>query len=424
MKLTFKNPFAKKQVAAPRAYVAPVQLRRIRQDAETRRSAINEAENAYFPHRVRLQQMYLNTKENGHIKSCIERRKDLTILRKWEFRDANGNIDDKTTSIFCEVVNGKTQLKKWFINYLSFSLDALFFGYSLIKLGDVIDGEFKQISVEKRWHVSPDRRNIVSFPYMINGTCFDDEEFKDWYVFVDTPNDTGISKCGYGLFYELSVYEIFLRNLMGFNGDFIELFAQPFRVGKTNKTEEDERAEFESAIRDMGSSGYAILDDIGETVEFIESKNSGTGFNGYDNFEKRLEDKTSRLILGHADAMSSVAGKLGNDSKESPAQQALEDKATADAAFILPLINNELIPRMRNIGFNIPDGVTACMQNDSEERELMENTVDIAVKMKSAGLQMEAKYFTEKTGIPVAEPAPLPKPFSTAVQNKLNELYR
>jgi phage gp29-like protein len=260
---------------------------------------------------------------------------------------------------------------------------------------------------------------------MMYGINFvEDETYKDWLIYVSTPNDTGISPCGYGLFYELSPYEIFLRNLLGFNGDFIELFAQPFRVGKTNKTDESERAAFENSVRDVGSSGYAILDEFGESIEFLESSLGSTGYQGYDNFEKRLEDKVSQLILGHADAMKSIPGKLGNSGEESPAQQALEDKATKDAVFILPLVNTELFSRMRALGFNIPEGTVACMQNDNEEVENAHNVADLAIKIKQGGLQMDATYFTEKTGIPLTEiQAPQPTGVAKNITNKLREIY-
>lgn len=410
---------------ANKAPIIPLQMLRIRQDVTTRKAAIDEAERAYFPYRVKMQQMFVNTRDNAFIRACIDRRKDLTLLRKWEFKNANNEIDENLTSLFCETIGGKTQVKTWFYNYLSTALDAIYYGYSLIYLGDLVNGEFPYLTPVKRQNVSPDRLNIGSFPYMTTGVEFlTDEEYKDWYVYVNTPNELGTSPCGYGLFWELSIYEIFLRNLVGFNGDFVELFAQPFRVGRTNKTEEYERAAFESTLAQMGSSGYAILDDIGDTIEFIETSLGGSGYKGYADFETRLEAKCSQLILGHADAIKSVPGKLGVQGEGSPAESALLDKQTRDAAFILPYVNKVLFEKMRNLGFNIPEGSMACMMNDNEENEIASHFADMAVKMKQAGLQMDAEYFSEKTGIPVAQmQPPTVNPIPQKVQNKLNLLY-
>ena len=416
-----------KIVQSAKTPIVPIQLLRIRQDVTTRAAAINEAERAYYPFRVNMQQMYVNTRENGFIKACVERRKDLTLLRKWEFKTASGEVDQQLTDLLCHTVNGKTQLKTWFSTYLSICMDALFFGYSVIHLDDIVDGEFPYINTVKRQNVSPDRITIGSFPYMTTGCKIqEEEEFKNWYIFVGTPNDTGASRCGYGLFWELSIYEIFMRNLLGFNGDFVELFSQPFRVGKTNKTNEAERQEFANTLAQMGSSGWAVLDDIGDSIEFIETSLGGSGYKGYNDFEARLEAKVSQIILGHADAMKSIAGKLGNSNEESPAQKAMEDKATKDAAFILPLVNKQLFDRLRALGFNIAEGSVACMMNDSEEVENANTIADLSVKIKQGGLQMDGKYFTEKTGIPLAEivaPTPNAPTFPAKIQNKLNQMY-
>ena len=65
--------------------------------------------------------------------------------------------------------------------------------------------------------------------------------------------------------------------------------------------------------------------------------------------------------------MKSIAGKLGNDSADSPAQMALRDKQTNDGEFIINIVNNLLIPKLGLRGFNIPEGITASLLNDNEE---------------------------------------------------------
>lgn len=411
---------------ANQAPMVPIQLLRIAQDAQTRKDAIAEAERAYFPYRYKMQQMFLNTVDNGHIKACMERRKDLTLLRNFEITNAAGEVDEKTSLLFCDNVNGKFVPKTWFYNFISHSLDAIFFGYTLIDLGDIVNGEFPKLKVVKRWNVSPDRLMVTSFPYAYQGVKFtEDEAFKDWYIYIDTPNDLGISACGYGLLYDISIYEIFMRNLLGFNGNFVELFAQPFRHGKTNKTDEGERAEFASMLQNLGSAGWAITDPTDE-ISFIESQLGGTGYKAYDNLEVRLQKLVSKVILGHADAMDSIPGKLGNSGEESPVHQALEDKQIKDGMVIQSIVQGLLFNNMRNLGFNIPDGTTFAFKNDGEMMEYANTIADLAVKMKQAGLQMTETYFTDQTKIEAALPvkAPAPTVLPQKVQNKLRDLYK
>lgn len=422
------NAIVKPKVkAAPSSHVVPIQLLRIAQDAQTRKDAIAEAERAYFPYRYKMQQMFLNTIDNGHIKACMERRKDLTLLRKFEIKNAAGEIDQKVSEIFCNNQDGVLMPKQWFINFLNHSLDAIFFGYTLIQLGDLVNGEFPKLKVVKRWNVSPDRYDLMSFPYMISGVKFlEDPEYKDWYVYVDTPNELGTSECGYGLLYDISIYEIFLRNVLGFNGSFVELFAQPFRWGKTTKTDEDERQDFANMLQNIGSAGWGI-GDITDEIQFIESSLGGTGYKSYESLELRLQKLISKVILGHADAMDSIPGKLGNSGEESPAQQAMEDKQTKDGMMIQTIVQNILFNNMRNLGFVIPEGTTFNFKNDAEVMENANSVADLAVKIKQGGLQMDEKYFTEQTGITVTLPAPPPKVgpvFNPKVQNRLREIYR
>jgi len=79
---------------------------------------------------------------------------------------------------------------------------------------------------------------------------------------------------------------------------------------------------------------------------------------------------------------------------------------------------------MRNLGFNIPEGTVACMQNDNEEVENAHNVADLAIKIKQGGLQMDANYFTEKTGIPLTEiQSPVQTGVAKNITNKLREIY-
>ncbi len=423
------NPFGRKSPEEVKknlsGFIAPVQLQRFRQDIQTWRDVLNEAESVWFPHRVRAQRLFIDTINNGHVAACMERRKDLTLLRKWEFVDKSGKIDQRTTDYFLDTVKGQSQNKEWFNKFLSHALDSLFFGYSLIALGDIEDDSFPNLDIIKRWNVSPDRLNVTNFTYSISGAPFMEEPYKNWHVYIKTYNDIGTSKSGYGLLYKVALYEIFLRNLLGFNGDFVELYSQPYRVAKTTKTDEDERAELAAAVQQMGSSGWALIDPEDE-IMFLETALGGTGYKGYDNLEVRLEKKISKIILGHADALDSIPGKLGNSNEKSPADRAMEDKQTKDGSFIANVVNNELLVNMRALGFAIPDDVRAVLKNDAEIMELNNAIIAQAVEMKKAGFQMEDKYFVQQTGIPVEVQQITPPPFERAdmnIKNKLEKIY-
>ena len=412
-------------------YIAPVQLQRLRHDVAMWREAVGEAENAWYPHRVKMQRMFIDTILNGHVYSLMDRRKDLTLLRDWCFKDQKDNEVEGLKDMFNA---------EWFDLLVGYSLDALFFGYSLISLGDIEGDTFKSTSLIRRWNVSPDRMNVAEFIYSLSGAKFAEEPFKDWHIWVPTPSENGVGTCGYGLFYKIALYEIFLRNTLGYNGDFVELFAMPYRVGKTTKTEEKERAELESAIQNMGSAGWAVIDPMDE-IEFLETGMSGTGYTAYESLEQRCEKKVSKLILGHEDAVASTPGRLGaTQGDDNPVASALRDKQVRDGKFIERMVNGQLLPKMRNLGFKIPQNIRFEYKNDAEKESFRSRqdasnkvTAEIAQVMKNAGLKMDPKYFEDRTGIKaeeITEPAPgSPEAVENddeirRVQNRLESLYR
>jgi len=383
------------------SYIAPVQLLRIRADMQLLRDALSEAEEAWYPHRVAMQRIFADTILSGHTLACMTKRMDVTLLRDWDFVDEDGHCNKELKELFD---------RPWFGRFLKYALQAQFFGYSLVALNDVTDNEFKDLKIIRRWNVSPDRLNVTQFVYSLSGAQFLEEPYKNWHVWVTTPSDLGVSDVGYGLLYNVAIYEILLRNLLGNNADASELYGMPIRVGKTQKSDENERTDFMNAMLKMGSAGAILLDTMDE-ITLIESKALGQGYKIYSDFEERLEKKISKLILGHSDALDSVPGKLGSQQGHvSPQEKAIQDKQLVDGAFLEDVVNNELVRKMQAIGFDIDTRFRFRFSNNQELIEIRKGedannlvTAQIAVAMKNAGLQMAPEYFEERTGIPTSK---------------------
>jgi hypothetical protein len=120
----------------------------------------------------------------------------------------------------------------------------------------------------------------------------------------------------------------------------------------------------------------------------------------------------SKIILGHADAADSTPGKLGHggDKHSNPVIMAMLDKQTKDGRFVEALVNTQLLPKMRALGFAIPQQLQFRFKNDEEKQSLRERedacnkvTADIFQVIKNAGGRPDWNYFTQRTGIPVQE---------------------
>src|SRR6185437_11993626 len=51
--------------------ITPIQLQRLRHDLKMWREAVNEAERAYWPYRVKMQRMFIDNILNGHTYSLM-----------------------------------------------------------------------------------------------------------------------------------------------------------------------------------------------------------------------------------------------------------------------------------------------------------------------------------------------------------------
>lgn len=411
--------------------ISPIQFDRFKHDIRMWREAIMESEQGWrvLRQRVRMQRMFNDTVLNEHVFACIYYRKRMFLSKEFAYCDKDYNIDEETTQLFRQ---------KWFYEYMSYVDDADLFGYNLISLGDCVDSKFPNITFVPRENVSPDRRNVTTFIYSQSGTPFDDDPQALWHIFVDTPTETGKSPCGYGLLYKVARAEIFLRNNDAFNADFNETYGQPIRVGKTRKDNETERENFFQALLNMGHKAAILLDMDQDDIQFIESKNGATAFQTFKDFEERLHNKITKVLLGHEDAMKSVPGKLGGNQGEKSPQERVSDAIETEICNKIERVTNEdLIPRLRVIGLDISerDGYAWRFINNKEKQQIRKqedesNTLTAAMvyQLFQAGYQADVKWLADRLQIPLTM-APKPAPpakgagLSDDVKNKLSRIY-
>lgn len=374
---------------------------RVKQSIKEWRDAIYEMENPSIKYRVKVQNIYKDTILNGQVKACVNKRKNNCLLQEFAFVDPNGEVnEDITKNIF---------QKKWFGDIMSYIFDAKLYGYQLINWTSIENGLPSNIQIINREFINPDQNILGTYPYSLSGLALNDPSVELWSLYCDTNSDFGISKCGYGLLYEVAMYEIMLRNLFGQNGDYAERFGQPTIIATTDKTDNTELDYLEESIAALGSSGQIIKGSM-DQIEYLEYSAVSDGFNVYDNLEQRCEKKISKILLGHADALDSTPGKLGSSNgEESPAQIAMNEIQKIDSDYLLYYINDKLLPKLKSLGVKIPEGKIQFLNNSekekNEERKLEHNTKIVAdiEKLSKAGFKVDAKWITETTGIPVVE---------------------
>lgn len=406
--------------------IMPVQFLRAKEDVASWKDAATQVEDGYpyLRYRTRMQRLYMNTVQNAHVRACMQKRMNLTLLKNFSIVDENGKEIESVTKMLD---------KQWFHDYRMYLKQAQAFGYSLIDLGDLVNNEFPNISIIRRQNVHPDMEYVMYIPDAPIGTSFMEDPYVDWYVWVPTQTELGVSKCGYGYLYTVSLYEIFIRNILRFNNDAAELYGMPILLGSTNKDGKD-RDEFFEMLKNAGSNKVIVKNAMEDMIELLDSKNSGKGYLIYSDLDKRCKDDISKLILGHANALDEVPGKIGaGQGKDNPVFQALEDITTIDTRFEEYFTTNVFFPKLRKLGFDIPKLCTYKLKNDAEEEELREKedqsnliTATLYKMIHDAGGKPDWKYFAERTGIDVEE-APAPQPLmmqNDATNNPKGKLSR
>ena len=404
-------------------YINKNHSNRIKQDIGKWREAIEEMENSYYKHRVKVQGIYKDTVLNGHVRACINKRKNITLLQEFAFVDKNGNpIDNITNDIF---------KKKWFADTLNYILDGQLYGYSLVNWTELQNGLPANVQIINREFINPDACIVGTFPYATSGLELNDKSIYSWSLYSKTNSEHGISQCGYGLLYEVAFYEILLRNLMGYNADFVEKFGQPVIMVDTMKTDEDERGYLEDMISTLGSSGYMIK-DAQDVVTYLEYSKADKGYEAYANLEKRCEEKISKVLLGHADALDSTPGKLGTQGELSPSQIALNEIQTIDSNYLEYYVNDYLIPKLKSLGIMIPDGRFIFLNNtekELQEEKEIKTTTAIAQYVKTlseAGVSVDIQWLSTKLDIPLnsltPEVAPI-TPNTGKIENDVKNPY-
>lgn len=383
--------------------IFPSSFERAKVDLQSLAEAIRQVELAGWPYRVELQKIYEKVLQNGHLASCVQRRKELTLLRDYEIVDAN-NQPDKTWTDYFKM--------SWYKHYaLPFTLDAGYHGFTLASIGGIKDGVPELITNVKRWNISPERKHVSIFEKSPAGYSWDESPYDKWHVWIPTVQTNGINNCGYGLLFVGSILEILQRNNVQYNTDFIEMFAQPYRWLKTADLDGDEFEEKNKAMRDMGHAAYLIT-GLQDELEFMNDGSRGMGYKAYNDFDHRSKADISKWFGGHADFIDSTPKAMGGSqnsgggditddaSGNTPVQKAIAAKRMIDGDFATTITNELWIPKLRGLGIDIPRGHKIHFLNDSEERAVAAQEADKNQKWGTLGLTLaQAGYRIDQAAL-------------------------
>lgn len=306
------------------------QLQRVRQDAQKFNIALQAAESPMYPNRFLLMQTYQQIILDGQVQSAMLQRKSKVLAQKYVLRRPDGEEDEEMAKLFNA---------KWFYDFQNLSLDSIFWGFSLVQFGPVMNDAFEYANLVPRIYVVPEfdlvRPNTAT---VTDGVNFTEPPYNNWCIGVGEKKNLGL-----GMY--LAPYVIWKKNAFAAWAEFAEIFGSPVRIGKTDVRDETTRRNMENMMKNMSVASWAVL-DLNDNVELVQASRTDA-FQVFDKMVERCNSEISKIILGQTGTTDEKSYSGSANVHENVAMMI----GKQDLVNMEYVVNCQLIPMMCRLGF-------------------------------------------------------------------------
>ena len=381
---------------------------RKREDIGDWRNALDIAESVDHPDRSELIKIFKDVDLDGHITGIVSSIKNKIKSKPFMIVNPAGEIDEDKTELF---------EKEWFFKFIDFIVEAPFWGYSLVQLGNIKDDGFPDIEMIPREYVVPELELVKKDLFLgrnrseDNAFFYNERPLRDWFIFIGEKKDMG-------LFNKATPHALSKKNLFTEMWEYGELFGMPIRKGHTDLNDPERRKNMENMVRDMGSAAWGVFDKD-DTIDFVEVGQTG--------------DATKVFIepikLSNSEISKAFAGQVATfDEKSFVGSAEVQERIFNE--FIITfmrntrfIINNQLIPRMV-LHRMLPFGFKFKWK--AEEILSIIDKSKIITDLTKVGYGFSPETVTEETGLKVegfSEPTGAQPEAMTTIMNDVKQLY-
>ncbi|WP_300890935.1 phage portal protein family protein [Paramuribaculum intestinale] len=336
------------------------------------------------PNRCRLYDIYADCVLDAHLSGCIAQRKGKVLQKDFRLVDQSGKEKPEATELL---------QSEWFADFLSLCLDSIYWGPTLIQLGDVVRENgpmrFSGVELVPRKHVVPEYGVLVrdSGGDWRHGIPYREGDIANWCVEVGKPRDLGLLlKCAPSC--------ISKKNMLAYWDVFGEIFGMPMRIARANTLDDAERARLETALDRMGAAQYIVTTD-GTEIEIKESSR-GDAYNVYDRRVDRCNSELSKVVLNQTMTIDSGASL----SQSEVHLEIFERTTESDAVMCAHIVNGRLLPLMELHGFPVKG--LRFQWNNAAAFSPAENRENLRLVLEY--FNVPGEHITEALGIPVDSP--------------------
>jgi len=221
---------------------------------------------------------------DSHVFGIINGIKQKIKGKEFTISDPNGEINT--------ILTNELQTR-WFSRYTDYFIESFFYPYSLVELGDYVDGKFNDLTMIKREYIVPQYKSVKMYlagssvpkyvqnwpqsgvkmtvtdpgAYMLD--YFEGDERINDYIFMQCPlHDLGLLDMA-------SPHALGKMGSLSFYLDYLQKFVVPFRHGRTDLQDPLRRGNMDAMMAAWGAAGYAVTDLMDE-IQIIEQSGSAT----------------------------------------------------------------------------------------------------------------------------------------------------
>lgn len=332
-----------------------------------------------------LLDLYEQIEIDEHVSALVDTIFNNIIANGFQVVDSEGE-DDPDVKILFE--------RPWFSQFVAMAIDAIHHGFNGMQFTGVNEGTYSGVKLIPRRYILPFQEGIR---YNDNqdepDILFEDRTILPWtaFLFPQLPGD----QYKLGKFNKIAKLFILKRENTQFWAMFNEIFGIPFRVLKTDLKDKTRMANAITAMQSMTAAAYSIIQEDDEIIfhNGVAASNTST----FKEFCERMDKGMSKALVGSTMVLEDGSSR---------SQSEVHERNTS--AFVISYqriiaewINEQIIPKMRILGFAIPEGYK--FKWDNTETLSKTQIVDLISKLNSSGYNVPVDYVIEQTGIPVEE---------------------
>lgn len=340
--------------------------------------AYNMATNVLRPDRTRLMDLYDSILVDSHLASTMESR--VLRVQRSRFRLVKGGQAQPDLLPLLQ--------QQWFEDFLQYVAESAFRGFTLIELGAMAKpGELLDVHRIDPRNVLPWTGQVVRQQGQDTGYAFREPPLNSYLVEVGRAEDLG-------LLASVAPVAIVKKYAVGSWSDYVHKYGIPPRWVKTNSRDARRFKQLETMMQNMLSSAYGVIEGD-EEIQIMPTPGTDA-HKVFDELISRMNSEISKRILGQ-DGTSDNKDASGTYGSLKVLQGVAEDRHQADKASAAYLINNELFPRLINLGYPL-QGVRFEWDalQDLGPMELVD-----AVSKLGMVFDIDPKHVEERTGIKI-----------------------